>query len=876
MGNGPVVETLMAYRSTKPDTWIKTFRNILELEQANGFNDKAVIGGMDAFVRIWAGPMADFLGESPTNPALARLGYSPMTPAERQIARQLRGKTNYSSMTLAERSAWAGQWRLLLDTAPLDSLSASTTGNNRPAKQPAEPRPAKATNTRVRKTAPPGDTKTPPGSPTAGLTVDAPVTSLKRVDAKLAARLARLDVATVRDLLYLFPRRHLDYSVKAKIAELSYGQERTVEGEIMEAREVRLGQRRGPVRTEAVLSDDTGNIRITWFGQTYLARTLKPGAPIAVSGKVDVFQGRLVFESPEYEILRSGQPAIHTGRLLPVYPLTAGLTGRNLRSLTWQTLEGWLGGIEEYLPPALLTRTKLMPLPEAIRQAHYPDDLGKWASARRRLAFDELLTLQLSVLARRQRDNQLVEGVTVDAGADLVDGFIASLPFSLTGAQKQCLEEILADLRRGTPPMNRLLQGEVGSGKTVVVLVALLATIAAGYQGAIMVPTEVLAEQHFQTVTQLLSGLTHTTQVDNLLTASVESLGRPITVGLLTGSTRARPRRKLTGMAAEGSLDLLIGTQALIQEGVELPRLALAVMDEQHRFGVMQRSALRQKSLENPHTLVMSATPIPRTLTLTLYGDLDISTISELPPGRQEIRTRWPTPDRREVVYGFIRKEVQAGRQAFIVYPLIDESDAIEAKAATDEHRRLSHEVFPELRLGLLHGRMPAKEKDRVMRQFRDGELDILVTTAVVEVGIDVPNATVMLIEGADRFGLSQLHQFRGRVGRGEHQSYCILMSENASGIAQERLSALQRTQDGFQLAEVDLEMRGPGDFFGTRQSGLPNLRMAQLSDRELLDLARKEANAIIEEDPTLALEKHAALAGQMARFMERVSAEFS
>ena len=329
-------------------------------------------------------------------------------------------------------------------------------------------------------------------------------------------------------------------------------------------------------------------------------------------------------------------------------------------------------------------------------------------------------------------------------------------------------------------------------------------------------------------------------------------------------------------MAAEGSLDLLIGTHALIQEGVELPRLALAVMDEQHRFGVMQRSALRQKSLENPHTLVMSATPIPRTLTLTLYGDLDISTISELPPGRQEIMTRWPTPDRREVVYGFIRKEVQAGRQAFIVYPLIDESDAIEAKAATDEHRRLSHEVFPDLRLGLLHGRMPAKEKDRVMRQFRDGELDILVTTAVVEVGIDVPNATVMLIEGADRFGLSQLHQFRGRVGRGEHQSYCILMSENTSGIAQERLSALQRTQDGFQLAEVDLEMRGPGDFFGTRQSGLPNLRMAQLSDRELLDLARKEANAIIEEDPTLALEKHAALAGQMARFMERVSAEFS
>ena len=704
------------------------------------------------------------------------------------------------------------------------------------------------------------------------------MTSLKTRNKNLAGQLARLDVSTIRDLLYLFPRRYLDYSIKAKIAELSYGQERTVEGQIMEAqvRDVPLGRGRRRKDTQVLLGDETGSIRVIWFGQGHLVRTLKPGTQVAVSGKVEAFNNRLGFQSPMQDILKPGQPAVNTGRILPVYPLTDGLKIHTMRGLTKQALEGWLGGIEEYLPPALLARTGLMALPEAIRQAHYPDDLGKWASARRRLAFDELLTLQLSVLARRQRDNQLVEGIPVDAGADLVDGFIDALPFSLTGAQKQCLEEILADLKQGTPPMNRLLQGEVGSGKTVVVLVALLATIAAGYQGAIMVPTEVLAEQHFQTVTKLLSGLTHTTQVDNLLTASVESLGRPITVGLLTGSTRARPRRKLTGMAAEGSLDLLIGTHALIQEGVELPRLALAVMDEQHRFGVMQRSALRQKSGENPHTLVLSATPIPRTLTLTLYGDLDISTINELPPGRREIMTRWPDPDRREVVYGFVQKQIQAGRQAFIVYPLIDESDAIEAKAATDEHRRLSHEVFPELRLGLLHGRMSAKEKDRVMRQFRDGELDILVTTAVVEVGIDVPNATVMLIEGADRFGLSQLHQFRGRVGRGEHQSYCILMSENASGIAQERLSALQRTQDGFQLAEVDLEMRGPGDFFGTRQSGLPNLRMAQLSDRELLDLARKEANAIIEEDPTLGLEKHAALAGQMARFMERVSAEFS
>ena len=855
MGNGPVVETLMASRSTQTDAWIEPFRNILELEQANGFNDKAVIGGMDGFVRRWAHSMTTLVSKSASNRHLIRPGYF--------------------GMTIEERGKWVAQWRTLLES---DQPASPATEHSPPQAKPPRSRAGQKnlieTGTRPSRSR----TRSRAESPATTIDLDAPVTSLKTRNKNLVGQLTRLDVATIRDFLYHFPHRYIDYSVKAKIAELSYGQERTVEGQIwdVQVRDVPLGQGRRRKDTQAILGDETGSIRVTWFGQGYLASTLKPGTAVAVSGKVEAFNNRLGFQSPMHDILKPGQPAVNTGRILPVYPLTDGLKIHTMRGLTKQALEGWLGGIEEYLPPALLARTGLMALPEAIRQAHYPDDLGKWASARRRLAFDELLTLQLSVLARRQRDNQLVEGISIDAVTDLVDGFIASLPFSLTGAQKQCLDEILADLKQGTPPMNRLLQGEVGSGKTVVVLVALLATIAAGYQGAIMVPTEVLAEQHFQTVTQLLSGLTHTTQVDNLLTASVESLGRPITVGLLTGSTRARPRRKLTGMAAEGSLDLLIGTQALIQEGVELPRLALAVMDEQHRFGVMQRSALRQKSLENPHTLVMSATPIPRTLTLTLYGDLDISTISELPPGRQEIRTRWPTPDRREVVYGFIRKEVQAGRQAFIVYPLIDESDAIEAKAATDEHRRLSHEVFPELRLGLLHGRMPAKEKDRVMRQFRDGELDILVTTAVVEVGIDVPNATVMLIEGADRFGLSQLHQFRGRVGRGEHQSYCILMSENASGNARERLAALQQTTDGFQLAEVDLEMRGPGDFFGTRQSGLPNLRMAQLSDRELLDLARKEANAIIEEDPTLGLEKHAALAGQMARFMERVSAEFS
>jgi ATP-dependent DNA helicase RecG len=575
-------------------------------------------------------------------------------------------------------------------------------------------------------------------------------------------------------------------------------------------------------------------------------------------------------------VLSSNHTSIHTGRLVPVYPLTEGLTARNLRRLTWQALGRWLGGVDEVLPGDLLERTAVMPLQQSIFQAHYPDNLDSWSKARRRLAFDELLTLQLAVLSRRRHWSQGIEGVSVKADPEVLEGFMASLPFSLTGAQRRCVDEILGDLKRGTPPMNRLLQGEVGSGKTVVVLIALLAVAAAGYQGAVMVPTEVLAEQHFQTIARLLSGLARPVQDDNRVTAYLDSLGRPVSVGLITGSTRARIKRELTQMAAEGNLDLLVGTHALIQSGIEIPQLALAVMDEQHRFGVLQRSALRQKGVENPHTLVMSATPIPRTLSLTLYGDLDISTIDELPPGRQKIQTRWLGPERRDAAYGFVRKQVQEGRQAFIIYPLIDESEAIEAKAATEEYQRLSREIFPDLRLGLLHGRMSARDKDKVMRQFRDGELDVLVSTAVVEVGIDVTNATVMLIEGADRFGLSQLHQFRGRVGRGEHKSYCILISDDPSEVARERLSALEQIHDGFQLAEVDLELRGPGDFFGTRQSGLPNLRMAQLSDRELLSVAREEATRLMERDPELSAPEHSALATRVAHFLDQVSDEFT
>ncbi len=834
------------------------------MEESRGFDDRAVVGGLDRFLQHWAEDISAHFTEPE---------HHEPEHHEAALAGRLTGQS-YASMSREERRRWAEGWRELLQPEADRTPGIVASRPRSPARVPtAPPKDSRATaaSTVASKE---GVAETGYRKPASGLTVDAPVNRLRGVDSKLSAKLKRLDVESVRDLLYLFPRRHQDYSEFTKISELIPEQECTVIGHIWEVKEVaggRQGQRRD---TEAIIGDATGNLKIVWFGQRYLARSLKPNARIAVSGKPGVFRGQLVLESPDYEILDEGEASIHTGRLVPIYPLTEGLTGRNLRRITWQALQEWLGGIDEILPAEVRQRTGLVPLQQAIRQAHYPDSRDSWEGARRRLAFDELFTLQQAVLGRRQHLRQDVKGVAIPPHPEAQQGFLESLPFQLTPAQQRCVREIVGDLEQGTPPMNRLLQGEVGSGKTVVALVALLQVAAAGYQGAIMVPTEVLAEQHFQTVAGLLSGVVGPAQSDYLVSVYLEFMGRPISVGLLTGSTRQSRKRELREMAASGSLDLIIGTHALIQTGVSLPKLALAVTDEQHRFGVLQRSALRDRGEETPHTLLMSATPIPRTLTLTLYGDLDISTIDELPAGRQEVATRWLPPERRPAAYGFLRKEVQSGRQAFVICPLVDESEVVEAKAANDEYERLSREVFPDLRLGLLHGRMSAKDKDKVMRQFRDGETDILVSTAVVEVGIDVANATVMLIEGADRFGLAQLHQFRGRVGRGQHKSYCMLLSDIPSAGAKERLSALEQIHDGFKLAEVDLELRGPGDFFGTRQSGLPNLRMAHLSDRQLLEAAREEAARLTDQDPFLESEEHASLRAQVARFRDKVSPE--
>ena len=822
---------------------IEAFKKILELEQSKGFQNNAVIGGLDRYLQRWAPELALALNDPSLEAELAR--------------------TSYSSEAAGKRQSSVERWRELVQAKgkalPVQPATQHTSQDGSGLRQESQT-PATPTRPRVGPTGPP---------------LDSPVTLVHGVSAKIASRLKRLGVETVRDLLYCFPKRHENYSQVSKIADLAPGKENTVMGTVWEAHVTVRGPRRLKT-TEAVISDDTGNVRVTFFGRPYMARQLKTNSRIVISGRVDVYKGQLEFQSPEYELIDQQDELIHTGRLVPIYPLTEGLASRTMRRMMWQAMERWLPSIEETLPDATVARANLMPLSQAIMEAHYPKDTATLETARRRLAFEELLVLQIAVLSRRQSWQQGEDGVAVRMDTPAVERFIASLPFSLTDAQSRCLGEIGSDMARGAPPMNRLLQGEVGSGKTVVALAALLGVVSSEHQGAIMAPTEVLAEQHFSTISQLMGSLPRPAQEEGVFSAYLDTLPRPISVGLLIGSTRPALKRELQKRMADGALDIIIGTHALIQEGVEMPRQALAVVDEQQRFGVMQRSALRQRGGLNPHVLVMSATPIPRTLALTLYGDLDISTIDQLPPGRQQILTRWVPPERRRAAYGFVRKEVSAGRQAFVVCPLIEETEAVEARAAAVEYERLSRELFPDLRLGLLHGRMRPSAKEDVMRHFRDGELDILVTTPVVEVGIDVPNASVMLIEGADRFGLAQLHQFRGRVGRGPHKSYCLLLAEDPSEEARERLSALESIHDGFQLAEVDLSLRGPGDFFGTRQSGLPSLRMARLSDQDLLRTAREEASTLLDIDPNLERPEHTPLSAQVSRFLQGVSGEVS
>jgi ATP-dependent DNA helicase RecG len=693
-----------------------------------------------------------------------------------------------------------------------------------------------------------------------GQALDASITTIKGISTSFAAKFAKLGVKTIRNLLYLFPSRHLDYSRMKTVSQLREGQEETIVANVWEAKITMPGGRRS---TEVIVGDETGNVRAVWFSNPWLAKTLTPNMKIVLSGKVKLFNGRFVFESPEWEPLEEGE-LIHTGRLVPVYPLTEGLHQRQTRKMIKGIVDLWANRVPDFLPSDVKEHCQLISLPLAIAQAHYPDTVEMQDKARVRLAFDELFLLQLGVLSKKRDWQESQPGTPIKSNQKVLDSFLQSLPFKLTVAQQKVLQEILADIQKPVA-MSRLLQGEVGSGKTVVATAALLTAVADGYQTALMAPTEILAEQHFATIHKLLSGTGQLQeQGDHLYTYS-GILPGPVTIALLIGATGAKTKREIHQLIVDGKIDIVIGTHAIIQKEVEFKKLGFIVVDEQHRFGVAQRSTLRQKGT-NPHVLAMTATPIPRTLALTIYGDLDLSVIDELPPGRQLIKTKWLRPNQTDSAYNFIRKQVAEGHQAFIICPLIEESETIQARAAVAEYDYLSQNIFPTLRVGLLHGRMAARDKEKVMQQFHNKELDVLVSTPVIEVGIDVPNATVMMVESADRFGLSQLHQFRGRVGRGPDQSYCILLSQNPSEVGRERLSVIETVHNGFRLAEEDLRLRGPGEFFGTRQSGLPDLRMAKLSDVALLELARKEAERLFAKDRRLKNPEHALLVKELAR----------
>jgi ATP-dependent DNA helicase RecG len=658
-----------------------------------------------------------------------------------------------------------------------------------------------------------------------------PLQYLKGVGPRRAADFERVGLATVEDLLYRFPIRYEDRSRLQTIASLKPGLTASIVGRIVSCH-LRSTRRPGFKIFEALVSDDTGSLRVIWLNQAFLRDVFARGQHVVLYGSVEMRgAGSLQLTNPQYEILDAEEgETIHTGRIVPVYERTGAITPKIQRKLVFEALQRLPPELPDSLPEPIRVRLSLPPRREALAAAHFPpagtsiEALNEFATpAQRRLIFEEAFLFQMGIMARRRSAAAERKPVTITVNDRIRESARRVLPFRLTAGQKEALKDIVDDLQR-PQPMNRLLQGDVGAGKTIVALLAALVAMENGAQVAFMAPTEILADQHFLTISRLLQA-------------------SRFRVALLTGATGGGARRGQLAEIEAGSIHLIVGTHALVQGDVRFAKLGLVVIDEQHRFGVMQRATLRSKGL-HPDVLVMTATPIPRTLALTVYGDLDVSVIRDMPPGRLPIKTLAKPESRRDEIYDFVRGQLDAGRQAYVVYPLVEESSKIDLKAATEMADHLAHEVFPAYRLGLLHGRLKDEGKERVMKAFADGELQILVSTTVVEVGVDVSNASVMIVEHAERFGLSQLHQLRGRVGRDRHQSYCFLLYQSPlSDDARERLKAMTDTTDGFEISERDLQLRGPGDFFGTRQAGLPTFRLVDLvRDRELLDVAQREA----------------------------------
>ncbi len=705
------------------------------------------------------------------------------------------------------------------------------------------------------------------------------ITYVKGVGPKRARLLKRLGIFTPGDALFLFPRRYEDRRRIEKIASLLPGDDvKTVYGTVKTSG-VTVTPRQKTKIFELMIADETGVFTAKWFNQGYLRKVFRPGLNVVLSGKIQLTRySRLEMVQPEFEVLSPSEAEgerLHTGRIVPIYPLTDGLYQKEMRKLMKGIVDLYADSVEESLPEMIRRKYRLLSLPDALRRIHFPeqhDDIAllerEQSPAHQRMIFDEFFLLEIGMGLKRRHTLSHEKGIAFRFSGDLERHLRESLEFSFTSAQNRVVQEIQQDMR-SSRVMNRLLQGDVGSGKTLVALTALLSAIEAGYQGAIMVPTEILSEQHFRKISEYLHQLNQRVADDNVkyeqrvkdepqTTLFPSSVSGKVTAALLTGGMRKKERETQLLRVARGEIDLVVGTHALLQHDVTFHNLGLVVIDEQHKFGVLQRATIKAKGY-NPDVLIMTATPIPRTLSLTVYGDLDVSILDELPPGRTPVTTMRFYESSRSKAYRLIANEIKQGRQAYIVYPLVEESEKLDLKAASEMSEHLAQDVFPEFRVGLVHGRMKGEEKDQRMIAFKQHELDILVSTTVLEVGIDVPNATVMLIEHAERFGLSQLHQLRGRVGRGSGKSSCLLMSTfPMSEDARKRLDAMVETTDGFVIAERDLAIRGPGEFFGTKQSGLPDLNVANLlRDVKILEAARNEAFTIIRDDPGLQQTPH-------------------
>ncbi|WNZ23596.1 ATP-dependent DNA helicase RecG [Leptolyngbya sp. NK1-12] len=810
--------------------WLR-LQKALSVEAERGFND--LIGSQYRF--------SEFLNLSLNQP----LPTLPRT--ERQRLKQMADEfSRYADLSFAQRQHLVAETRRVLYSTRrlLEEQAVGQQGGAKEQEDGKNEGQSSALEKRLRPKVTPKTTALIEKNSRVAVKLDQAVTYLPGIGAKNSEKLAKLGLYTVRDLLYYYPRDHIDYARQVTIRDLVAGATVTIVAKVKRCTCFPSSRNSKLTIFELLVRDHTGQIKLSRFfaGTRYQNRgwqeqqkKLYPvGAVVAASGLVKQDKYGVTLEEAQIEVIDHSDASIDSlkvGRVVPVYTLTEGVGADLVRKAVVAALPA-VQQIQEPLPEPLRQKYTLTNLQDAIAHIHFPPDSAALDAARRRLVFDEFFYLQLGLLKRRMAQRQAQTSATLAPTGELIDQFYQVLPFQLTDAQQRVVNDILHDLQQPVP-MNRLVQGDVGSGKTVVAVIAILAAIQSGYQAALMAPTEVLAEQHYR---KLVSWF-------NLLHLPVE---------LLTGSTRMAKRRQILGQLQTGELPLLVGTHALIEDPVQFQKLGLVVIDEQHRFGVQQRARLQQKG-DYPHVLTMTATPIPRTLALTLHGDLDVSQIDELPPGRQPIQTTMLTGRDRSHAYDLIRREVAQGRQVYVVLPLVEESEKLDLKSAIDEYQHLQTDIFPDFQVGLLHGRMTSAEKDDAITRFRDNETQILVSTTVVEVGVDVPNATVMLIEHAERFGLSQLHQLRGRVGRGTAQSFCLLMNHSKAETAKQRLKVLEQSQDGFFIAEMDLRFRGPGEVLGTRQSGLPDFALASLvEDQEVLTLAREAAERVIELDPTL------------------------